>query len=117
MALVAALSAGHLGVFTWPPSLRRLYIARDQDGGGDARSNALRPRTSEAGIEPVGLTPTRNGFNDDLRDFGADHLRRLLAIQLAPDDKTTSSPASLDNCSLRSYIRDHISNMVCCMRL
>jgi len=49
MALVAALSAGHLGVFTWPPSLRRLYIARDQDGAGDARSNACLPRTSGAG--------------------------------------------------------------------
>ncbi len=102
--------------FTWPPSLRRVYIAPRSGRRRRRAFERLRPRLSEAGIELVGLTPTRNDFNDDLRDFGADHLRRLLAIQLAPDDKTHFL-AGLDNLSLRSYIRDHIHNMVCCMRL
>lgn len=87
MSLVAALSAGHLGVFAWPGSLRRLYVARDQDGGGDSAFERLHMRTDEAGIELIGLTPTRNDFNDDLRDFGADHLRRLLSAQLVPADR------------------------------
>ncbi len=86
MPLVAALSASHLGLFQWPASLRRLYVARDQDDGGESAFDRLRTRTDEAGIDLIGLTPSRNDFNDDLRDFGAGHLRRLLAAQLASAD-------------------------------
>ena len=35
MPILAALSATHLGALLFPPSLRRLYIARDNDASGE----------------------------------------------------------------------------------
>jgi hypothetical protein len=86
MPLVAALSAGHLGAFEWPDSLSRLYVVRDRDPAGDTAFERLEARAAGTRLEVIGLMPSRNDFNDDLRDFGADHLRRLLAAQLAPAD-------------------------------
>src|SRR5262245_18945908 len=36
MAMAAALSAAHLGAILFPPTLRRLYVIRDNDPAGDA---------------------------------------------------------------------------------
>ncbi|RWJ00035.1 toprim domain-containing protein, partial [Mesorhizobium sp.] len=41
MAMAAALSAAHLGAILFPPTLRRLYVIRDNDPAGDAARDTL----------------------------------------------------------------------------
>ena len=86
LPMAAALSAAHLGAILFPPSLRRLYIARDNDPAGDAARDRLIERASEAGIEAIALSPRLGDFNDDLTTFGVAALRAELRRQLAPED-------------------------------
>jgi hypothetical protein len=86
MPMAAALSASHLAAVRLPPTLRRLYIARDADAAGGAALTALTERAEAAGIEALALSPRMNDFNDDLRAFGLDSLREALRIQLASQD-------------------------------
>ncbi|MBD3813678.1 MAG: toprim domain-containing protein [Betaproteobacteria bacterium] len=86
MPMAAALSAGHLAALTLPPSLRRLYVARDADTAGDRALMALSDRAAAAGIEVLALSPRRGDFNDDLQALGLDALRAALRPQLAPQD-------------------------------
>ena len=57
MPMVAALSAAHLAAILFPATLRRLYIARDDDPAGDSAMASLIDRASEAGIEAITLSP------------------------------------------------------------
>ena len=86
MPMAAALSANHLAAMLLPPSLRRLYIARDADAAGDAVQAALTQRAEAAGIEAIALSPRLGDFNEDLHVFGLDDLRAALRMQLAPED-------------------------------
>jgi len=86
MAMAAALSAGHLAAFEMPPTLRRLYVARDADAAGDRALAALTERAAAAGIEVLALSPRGGDFNDDLQAFGLRQLRAALRPQLAPQD-------------------------------
>jgi hypothetical protein len=86
LPVAAALSASHLGGILFPPSLRRLYIAHDNDPAGDAAMDRLIQRASEAGIEAMALSPRRGDFNEDLIAFGISALRADLRLQLAPED-------------------------------
>ena len=86
MPMAAALSANHLAALLLPPTLRRLYIARDADAAGDAALAALTERADAAGIEALALSPRTGDFNEDLRAFGLGALRAALRIQLAPQD-------------------------------
>jgi hypothetical protein len=86
MPMAAALSSGHLGVFRPPYTLRRLYIAQDNDPAGELAALKLSRSAACVGIEPVVLTPTLNDFNDDLRQFGVDALQTALRKQLRPED-------------------------------
>jgi hypothetical protein len=88
MPALAALSAAHLSAILFPDTLRRLYIARDNDLAGDAAVAALIERTKAAGIEAMVLTPRLGDFNEDLRLLGADALRAILRAQIAPQDVT-----------------------------
>ena len=83
---IAALSASNLAGLSFPRTLRRLYIARDDDAAGNAASDQLASRATAAGIETFVLSPTLADFNDDLRYRGVTELRAALRIQLAPDD-------------------------------
>ncbi|MCR4269516.1 toprim domain-containing protein, partial [Nitratireductor sp. ZSWI3] len=65
--MAAALSASHLAAVLLPPTLRRLYIARDADAAGDMALTALTERATAAGIEMLALSPRRGDFNDDLQ--------------------------------------------------
>ena len=59
MAMAAALSANHLAALELPPTLRRLYIARDADAAGDrALANSYRTRGGDGhrGAGPVAET-------------------------------------------------------------
>ena len=49
MPMAAALSANHLAALLLPPTLRRLYIARDADAAGDTALAALTERAEAAG--------------------------------------------------------------------
>ena len=84
--MAAALSAAHLAAILFPMSLRRLYIARDDDRAGDGATATLLDRAMEAGIESIALSPQLGDFNEDLRALGVDALRAALRIQLAPQD-------------------------------
>ena len=86
MPLVAALSAGHLAALLFPPTLRRLYIARDNDPAGRSAAQTLTERAQAAGIEAITLSPRLKDFNDDLVTFGAEALRAHMRIQIVPED-------------------------------
>jgi Toprim domain len=86
MPMAAALSANHLAALLLPLTLRRLYIARDDDAAGDMALAALTERAEAAGIEALALSPRMGDSNEDLRAFGLAALRAALRIQLAPQD-------------------------------
>ena len=83
---IAGLSAAHLSAILFPVTLRRLYIARDNDPAGDAAMAALIERASAAGIETVVLIPRLGDFNEDLRLLGRDALAAWLRGQIIPQD-------------------------------
>jgi len=86
MPMIAGLSAGHLSALQLAPSLRRLYIARDNDPAGRHAADTLAERAIEAGIEPLMLTASLGDFNDDLQRLGRDEMRAAVRVQLAPED-------------------------------
>jgi hypothetical protein len=86
MPMVAALSAAHLAAILFPPTLRRLYIARDNDPAGDGAVANLIDRSREAGIEAITLSPRLGDFNEDLRAAGIDALRAAIRVQIVPED-------------------------------
>ena len=86
MPMVAALSAAHLAGLILPPTLRRLYVAHDNDPAGFMARDQLIARAQDAGIEALPLAPGLGDFNEDLCTFGTDGLRSTLRPQLAPED-------------------------------
>ena len=84
--MIAALSSAHLSAILFPPALRRLYVARDDDPAGDAALATLMERASAAAIEVVPLLPLLGDFNDDLRLIGPERMCASLAAQLVPED-------------------------------
>ncbi len=86
LPMAAALSANHLAALLLPPTLRRLYIARDSDAAGERAATALTERADATGVETIVWTPRRGDFNEDLRAFGLDALRAALRVRLVPQD-------------------------------
>lgn len=86
MPMVAALSAAHLSAVLLPDTLRRLYIARDDDPAGDGAMATLIERAQEAGIEAIVISPRLGDFNEDLRLLGIDTLRAASRVQIAAPD-------------------------------
>jgi len=86
LPMVAALSAAHLAAILLPATLRRLYIARDDDPAGDGAAARLIDRSREIGVEAITLSPLLGDFNEDLRAFGVDALRAAVRAQIAPED-------------------------------
>ena len=86
LPMVAGLSANHLAALLFPPTLRRLYVARDDDRAGGVAMATLTARARTAEIEALKLSPTLGDFNEDLRRLGIDCLRATLRVQLAPED-------------------------------
>jgi hypothetical protein len=87
MPMLAALSAAHLAAILLPATLRRLYVARDNDPAGCKAVARLTRRARAAGIETAILTPNGDDFNADLTDHGIAWLRARLADQLFSDDR------------------------------
>jgi hypothetical protein len=86
LPIVAALSANHLAALTLPTTLRRLYLARDDDPAGRAAVGALAGRAADAGIEVRVLDAERGDLNEDLRQLGRSALTASVRVQLAPED-------------------------------
>jgi Toprim domain len=86
LPMLAALSANHLAAILFPATLRRLYVARDDDSAGNLAVATLTDRARSAGIEAHPLSPALGDFNEDLRQLGVDELRAALRVQLAPED-------------------------------
>ncbi len=85
MPVIAALSASHLAALILPPSLRRLYVARDNDEAGRLALERLRERVQD-NIAVHALVPKAEDFNADLLNLGPDRLREWIGAQLVPDD-------------------------------
>jgi hypothetical protein len=86
LPMAAALSAAHLAALLFPPALRRLYVARDNDPAGEDTAATLAGRAMEAGFESIVLSPQLGDFNEDLLALGVDALRQVLRVQVAPED-------------------------------
>jgi hypothetical protein len=86
MPMAAGLSAAHLAALLFPPGLRRIYIARDNDPAGDGALATLLGRAGQAGIEAISLSPRFGDFNEDLRVLGLASLQAGLRVQLLPRD-------------------------------
>ena len=65
MPMAAALSAAHLAAILFPVTLRRLYIARDNDPAGDSAMETLINRARDVGIEAIELSPQLGDFNEE----------------------------------------------------
>ncbi|WGR93045.1 toprim domain-containing protein [Bradyrhizobium sp. ISRA443] len=92
LPMVAALSANHLAGILLPPSLRRLYIARDADAAGRAAAMILTTRAEAAGIEALTLSPSIDDFNADLRTLAPEEFRAGVLEQLVPEDAVRFFP-------------------------
>lgn len=88
MPLIAALSANHLAAVILPPTIRRLYVARDDDAAGRRAAQTLRDRAEDVGVATAVLSPTKNDFNVDLRLLGPIGFAASLRRQLEPEDAT-----------------------------
>lgn len=87
LPLAAATSSSHLAAILFPPTLRRLYVARDRDAAGDAAFSILTDRAQAAGIELLPLLPALGDFNDDLRQQGPSVLGERVVDQLHEADR------------------------------
>ena len=92
LPMIAALSANHLAALDLPPSLRRLYVALDNDEAGRFAASTLRDRAAGAELEMFELTPVLADFNVDLCQLGAATLLRHLVPQLASADQVRFAP-------------------------
>jgi hypothetical protein len=90
LPMIAGLSANHLAALDLPSTLRRLYVARDNDAAGRMAAKRLRER--HTGIEVRDLVPVHADFNLDLCRLGADAMRALLAGHLVPSDRARFLP-------------------------
>jgi hypothetical protein len=86
LPMAAALSANHLAALILPKTLRRLYVARDDDAAGHRATAELIDRATTLGIETLPLDAVMGDFNDDLRQLGLPALVDGLRGQLAPGD-------------------------------
>ncbi|WP_066798574.1 DUF7146 domain-containing protein [Sphingomonas soli] len=84
---IAALSAAHLAALAFPPTLRRLYVAREADPAGRKAFVALSARAGRAGIEVLPIDSERGDLNADLRAIGLDRLRAQISAQMKGDDR------------------------------
>jgi hypothetical protein len=86
LPMIAALSANHLAALDLGPSLRRLYVARDNDAAGLKAALRLHERGDAAGIDVRDLVPVHGDFNLDLCRLGPVAMLGHLTAQLVPAD-------------------------------
>lgn len=87
LPMIAGLSGAHLAAIAFPRSLKRLYVARDDDPAGTAALATLRERASEHGVEVCPLEPRHGDFNEDLMSLGRSAMATSLRSQLMIADR------------------------------
>lgn len=86
LPMVAALSSAHLANVILPSTVRRLYIAVDNDHAGRLALSELSARARGCNIDVLPLIPSADDFNTDLRALRQDRLAAALRPQIAPED-------------------------------
>jgi Toprim domain-containing protein len=86
LPMVAALSTSHLAALLLPPSLRRLYLAADNDAAGHRAATRLTERARDAQIEAHLLLPRADDWNTDGRALTSRMILQDIAAQLTPAD-------------------------------
>ena len=94
LAMVAALSASHLGALVLPRGLQRLYIARDRDAAGYWAFERLAKCAHNTNVVVLPLDPIGGDFNDDLLKFGAPALCASVRRQMAAEDAVLARDCS-----------------------
>lgn len=84
--VAAALSAANLAAVELPPTLRRLYVAADNDAAGHRGAGRLSARARAQSVDVVQLRPRHGDFNDDLMALGREAFARQLRGQIRPED-------------------------------
>ena len=84
---VAALSANHVAALELPASLRRLYVAEDNDPAGRLATETLTTRASTDGFELVVLSAMLNDLDEDLLVLGPERTRDRVLGQLVLEDR------------------------------
>ncbi|HEX2842132.1 DUF7146 domain-containing protein [Hyphomicrobium sp.] len=87
MPVVTATSASHLGGLLLPPTLKRLYIAVDNDPAGLVAAEQLAFRHIDEALEIRLLISMFDDWNTDLMRLGAAFTIRQLLPQLAPQER------------------------------
>lgn len=75
---VAALSAAHLAAYLWPPALRCLIVAADNDDAGRRAACHLADRADRAGVTVRLWIPGTADWNSELLHVGVPELRGRL---------------------------------------
>ena len=86
MPMVAALSASNLAALLLPQTLRRLYVAADNDKAGLGAMARLTERAGQARIETHPLLPCFDDWNTELIELGFAGAFRTAAGQLLHED-------------------------------
>ncbi len=86
MPVIAALSSAHLAALILPPSLRRLYVALDNDDAGQLALKRMGERFQSSALDLRALVPCTEDFNADLLACGTDRLKAWIGEQLIADD-------------------------------
>ena len=120
MPMVAALSAAHLAAIQLPATLRRLYIARDDDPAGNSAMASLPRRRvgrlSAARVPPARIPDARRGPTRHPQDaartclgfrFRSEDQHRRDAYQpVARQDRPRRPLADSDRTRRRTHVRD-----------
>lgn len=86
MPVAAALTANHVMAFEWGRSVRRLYVAADNDGPGLRAAAHLAARAETQGIAVAQLVPRGEDWNAYLVAKGVSSIRQGLMALLDPAD-------------------------------
>jgi Toprim domain len=92
MPMAACTSANHLAAYIPPPSLKRLYVARDRDAAGAMAFAALDAKAKTLGFKAMPLNPITGDFNEDLTLQGRQALLHQVRAQLDPEDAKRFCP-------------------------
>jgi hypothetical protein len=83
----SALTANHLRALPLPATLKRLYIAADNDPPGLAARDVVQARAEQAAVEVTTLLPASDDWNAVLAAVGLPRMRAILLPALHPDDR------------------------------
>ena len=84
--MATALSAAHLAALLLPTTLRRLYVAADNDPAGHRAAARFTLRSGEAEIQTHLFLPHHDDWNTDICKLGSHQALADLAARLTRED-------------------------------